>query len=425
MKYIIKNLKSLVVNEKIIFSLLIVCVIVSTLVIQFSYGIYQNYHVIIEQGESEYREIYIEFNNTPDDFVTVDDVMVCMRNFPKSLYENILICSPCHQESTFRETYDDVGDVVTESMYIEELGEWVDDVVVDDPAFDFMLPVSFDENGEFINCKRLKANAENYNTLEGRWFTEDEFNTGADVCIVGMNVSTLRVSPFTDEDDNELFNISHNGVVEENAYTNRFGDCFEAIGVYALGTTIYPIYSVDGSYRIDYLFLNTLLPITGGQYEDLSRIMESELGDYVDMPEVEFTESKQTYLYKTILIICALVSVAAGINFIILFRFIMLKRKRKFAIFRLCGCSSFKCVTMCLAECLTLTAPLYIASTIVFDKFIVKIFSDSYPYMQSANSLKIYTILGLLYIGITTIIALSMLIVNISKVSIVSDKEGK
>ena len=42
--YVLKNIKTLIVNNRVIFILLVVCIAVSTLVLQFSYGIYQNYH---------------------------------------------------------------------------------------------------------------------------------------------------------------------------------------------------------------------------------------------------------------------------------------------------------------------------------------------------------------------------------------------
>lgn len=102
----------------------------------------------------------------------------------------------------------------------------------------------------------------------------------------------------------------------------------------------------------------------------------------------------------------------------------MMKRQKKLAIFRLCGCTYFKCVRICLWECLILTIPLYVLLTFIYDKIIVSAFSNIYPYMESANSFKIYTVLGALYIGITTMITFIMLIKNINK-SIVSIQKGR
>ena len=76
--YFLKNLRNLILNSKLIFALLAICIIVSTLVIQFSYGIYQNYHVVIKQGESEYKNISIDFDNRFNDYVKLSQVLDCV-----------------------------------------------------------------------------------------------------------------------------------------------------------------------------------------------------------------------------------------------------------------------------------------------------------------------------------------------------------
>ena len=53
MKYILKNLKALIKNEGMIFMLMIVCIISSSLIINFSYGLYQNYNVIKNESKSD------------------------------------------------------------------------------------------------------------------------------------------------------------------------------------------------------------------------------------------------------------------------------------------------------------------------------------------------------------------------------------
>lgn len=403
--YVLKNLRSLIWGNKLIFGLLLICIIVSTLVIQFSYGIYQNYHVIIERGKSEYREIYIEFDNAAHDHVKLSEVLNCLHSFSPNLYKNIDFFSIGQDQMLFRDTYENMEITVDEHEAV-------------DPAKMIYFYCSFKENGAITYSETVKNNAMHGGNMDGRWFTEEEWDQGKKVCIVGLGNSIQRIQPF------DAYTIEHDGIVETNVYTDEFGDTYDIIGI-DTGATTFPVYSANPNYRIDTLYLELFEPITSGQYHELSDILKSNLGDHVDMPNLEFTESRNIYLYNTILIICGLVSLAAGINFIILFHFIMMKRRKKIAVFRLCGCTYIKCIAMCLAECLILTVPLYIISTVLYDKFIVSAFSDLYPYMESANSLKIYLILGALYIGITTIITLIMLIMNITKASIVSIQKGR
>lgn len=411
--YVLKNIKMLIVNNRMIFILLVVCISVSTLILQFSYGIYQNYHVVIEHGESEYRNIHIDFDNKSRDYVKLSQVLECVNSFSPDLYKNINYCSVGQDQQIFRDTYKNMDFIEDENGGI-----------IDPGKVNFFY-FSFDEKGRLIDCDTIKSNYINNDYMEGRWFKEDEWNQGQKVCLVGLGNSIQRIAPFVDENKKTVYNIEHDGIVETNVYTDEFGDTYKVIGTTQIGTSVFPIYSVDDNYRIDILYLELFQPVTYEQYKEFSNILESNLGNHVEMPDVEFTESRNIYLYHTILIICGLVSLAAGINFIILFHFIMMKRRKKFAVFRLCGCTYIKCIEMCLVECLTLTVLLYIVSTILYDKFIVSAFSDLYPYMESANSVKIYLILGALYIGITTIITLIMLIKDVTKASIVSIQKGR
>lgn len=63
MKYIVKNIFSFLKNEKMIFMLIILCVVTSSFIINFSYGLYQNYNVVKAEETCEFTEIPIIINN--------------------------------------------------------------------------------------------------------------------------------------------------------------------------------------------------------------------------------------------------------------------------------------------------------------------------------------------------------------------------
>lgn len=400
MKYVIYNLKSLIKNNKIIFILLVMCISVSTLIIQFSYGIYQNYHVTIEKGESEYTEIEIDFDNNSDNFVTLNDVLACVNQFPKNLYNAIDFCSVIQDQWTFRDTYN--NDMISEDE--ENLKE-------------YMVSFSFDKDGNFVNPGSLQHNYELNDFIEGNWFSDDEYDN-ENVCIIGLGGNVQRVDPRKDENNNEVFCIDYDGTELYNFYTDDFENKYRIVGCSGLGNTIFPVNSVSGKYRMDYIIIVLFDNITQLQYEELSDAFESTLGDYVEMPDLEFSESTNIYLYNSIILISIFISLAAGINFVILFHFILMKRRKKIAVMRLCGCTQRKAVLICLSECIILTLPLYIVFTILYDKVIIKLFENIYPYMESAFSIKIYIILGLIYFSITTLISFITIKHNITRSSI-------
>lgn len=59
MKYILKNIKLFIKNEKMVFLLVLLCVVTSSFIISFSYGLYQNYNVVKEE-ENELNEAVAE-----------------------------------------------------------------------------------------------------------------------------------------------------------------------------------------------------------------------------------------------------------------------------------------------------------------------------------------------------------------------------
>ena len=52
MKLTLRSLFLTVRRERMVFFLLVLCIASSAIVIHFAYGLYQNYHIILEEGES-------------------------------------------------------------------------------------------------------------------------------------------------------------------------------------------------------------------------------------------------------------------------------------------------------------------------------------------------------------------------------------
>lgn len=63
MKYTLKNLRSFFLTEKMIFLLIIVCIVTSSFIINFSYGLYQNFHVKKAEEAVPVDNISIPFRN--------------------------------------------------------------------------------------------------------------------------------------------------------------------------------------------------------------------------------------------------------------------------------------------------------------------------------------------------------------------------
>lgn len=62
MKYLFYNIRNLLLKEKFIFLIMVLCVFVSSMILNFSYGFYQNYTIEKRQSAESLKEIAIEIN---------------------------------------------------------------------------------------------------------------------------------------------------------------------------------------------------------------------------------------------------------------------------------------------------------------------------------------------------------------------------
>ncbi len=85
LKYTLKNIKFFFIDNWIIFILLIISVITSSIVIFFAYGVYQNYNTILNYKEDDSYDdyIWVDYENTNSEYVTKEDLMNCLSEIDR------------------------------------------------------------------------------------------------------------------------------------------------------------------------------------------------------------------------------------------------------------------------------------------------------------------------------------------------------
>ena len=63
MRYILHNVRSLCKKEPFLFFVMIICIFSSAMIMLFSYGLYQNYHVQRYEAEVDLKELYPAFQD--------------------------------------------------------------------------------------------------------------------------------------------------------------------------------------------------------------------------------------------------------------------------------------------------------------------------------------------------------------------------
>ncbi|MBP1572917.1 MAG: hypothetical protein J6A55_03840 [Oscillospiraceae bacterium] len=429
-KYLFKNLKSLLTKQGVISLLLVVNIVVSALVICFSYGLYQNYNIYINEGEAErvehlFIDIYHEYKSKDPYKIQRTPVTVGMvKDFIYMLSEDTM-------------------------DYIEYVT--VDPVICTDLYFNKDKPEEIGEVGRRFCLTRINGNIVNYlyhgsYSYEGYEMVDNMLNLIPEESdIRGDKVVVISDSFFNEEysyDESQLVISNpeagrhytvHASTLDEGTKTVKiYGEDYEIIKVTKLpnceGQFQFPFMSLPDDTLLNAGYLNVVFKpdayLTERAYNDIVTCMEATMSPYVYTYDVKIPTTTQMYFYKTILIISLFIAVLAAVNMAILYRYILEKRSSELAILRICGCSKRKAVRMYLLECMLVNAPLFALTEYVYHKLIMPKLTGLFPHMEGAYSKKLYLVIFAMYVIASLIILYAMIKALISKHSLVEQKNS-
>jgi ABC-type antimicrobial peptide transport system permease subunit len=390
MKYVLKNIKSFFITEKIILFLVCLCVITSAVIINFSYGLYQNYNVVKEEANSEFKEIAVIIND--NNAVTKAKLKNCLFSFSSNTNETV--------------------DMYLVFPIVDEFYS------MQDHMNRLMCRFTIDDNKIKPSSAFEKVLKDQGDLIEGDYFTDEQETKGELVAIV---------RPEGDFDaDGDCTKLITTRVEGDKRWVKIQNKEYEVIGYHKqLATPFFPFESLDESTTMqDFIDIMFSKPITISQYNDVRNNFESTFGDAVTVPDMDIPEAENYYLYNTIIVISILIALLAAINFAVLYKYILSKRTKKLAIFRMCGCTKLKTFNMFITECMLLMIPLFLITTLVYDKIILPKLGAHFEYMESAYSAKLYLLIFAIY-TVVSFVVLSFMISKFLKKSIREAKEEK
>ena len=414
LRYIFKNLKSLLTKQGVISLLLVVNIVVSALVICFSYGLYQNYNVMIEEnlGESadtlsilvDTDKVYFSENGIPYTEVTLDMILTFGEMLSENTAENIskINLEYIAKTNLFTDMNhdDDGGYAIFGNTFIIKNGE--------------ILPHSYDNyfaDEDYRSKEKLAV-------ISSAFFEGEEDSYGQMANFSNINNTNRILSPGTeyifvngeqykiktviDGDTNWFFKISLVSAPEDSI-----------IRVTTHNDEAMSLFSIDFSE-----------PVTIQQYDDIKMCIENATGGLAYVQPLEFESTSEIYYYKTIILISIVIAILAAINMAILYRYILEKRSSELAILRICGCSKAKAVMSYLIECMLINAPLFALTQLCYHKLIMPKLSDLFPHMQGAYSFKLYAAIFGIYVVASLVVMLIMIVATIRKHSLVEQKNS-
>ena len=384
MKYILRNIRSLIKNEPLIFAVMIVCVFASSWVLTFAYGLYQNYNVQKTEADIESKELVLGLRE--DKSVTRTDLERFFAEISDETLNaaNLLYCDA--ELPGFPTERGDYGRA----------------------AFRFTI-----HNGRYQSSSYIKEQWEKKGQItSGRFFSDDDEKTGANVALIytdmgEWNEATLAIK--TGENTIRLFDKE-----------------YEIIGTYDGfgGVPLIPFLSIPEDLELSapaFMFEKNL---TKSQYEEIRSAAGRAVPETFVFPDLAFPDTENIYIYNNIMLICALIAVLTVINFASLYNYIISKRIRQLAVFKLCGCTSFKATGFYLAECAIICVPVFMIGTASYIPVMKFFLSPIFPYMKDAYSPVIYAVIFALYIIILVIIMSFTLIRSVKKNTAAIWKEG-
>lgn len=375
-------------SYRMISILIVLNIIISAFVICFSYGIYQNYNVKIEDGESAQRQLKVVptlKDNIAKSSVTTKMVIDTVKSLSNDTLKNIdnFFCEALLSTSAIEK-----NDFAFNFSYVDGKFHGVGyNNSFDDKQYNSYKKIVA------INPVLRERNGSVGFTLEGigDWNTK-YIGDAESIKINGENY--------------KIINESYNGGILDSPITAFYNNTFV----------------MGGSFCLE---INFKTDISRSQYDDIVSAVAANMGDNAEVPEMDISPATELFYYRTILMISVLISVLASINFAVLYRYVLQKRIKTLTIFRICGCTKMKIIFIYLFECMIVGLPLFALTMLCFDKLALPALSGTFEYIEFAYSPLLYLAIFGIYAVSSFVVLLIMISTYISKRSIIELKAGE
>ena len=371
-------------SYKMISILILFNIIISAFIICFSYGIYQNYNIIIDEGESASRHLVInptKARSKTESSITTKMVIDTVKSLSNETINNIERLS-CNS----------------------------------------ILPTSAIEKNIFSFNFTYKDGS--FHGLDGySVFTDEQYNSYNKI----IAINPLLRQDYASGDiviNDEVYKVKYIGDADSIEVN---GEKFKIIDTpFNNGFLEAPITAFnDNTPIINNFEIRFKTDVSRSQYDDIVNAVAINMGDNAQVPEMDISPASELFYYRTILMISVLISILAALNFAVLYRFILEKRIKTLTIFRICGCTKLRMIFTYLLECVIIGLPIFALTQLAFDKLALPMLSNIFEYIGYAYSPLLYLVIFGIYAVSSLVILFVMIALYISRRSINELKTGK
>lgn len=344
-KYIIKNLKTTISTNRLVFILLIMCEFFVSIILLLSYGTYQNTRIENENERYDLDSIDVSFK---DETHTNQEITAFLNDLSDDLLGEIkAVC------------------------YFPELD-------VKGEAYPFAFRLEYNKKTKrFIN---YSVASENSSLYIGRNPTDKEFENGEGYIVIPYDYEDVDL-------ESKLGKTVH-----------LDGKTYKVIGISFLDDYKVSYYNApDGLKNIDSLYFMPDNMISRSAYTELEKKLTKHFGDGYELPEIDVYDDNVPY-YNTIMLICIGISFAGAFLLMVLFRYIVRTRIQTIGIFRLCGAKKSEIIFIFIGEIVITSIASALLGAGCFFGIIVPYISKYYVYIGRIYTAKNIAVMSLIYI---------------------------
>ena len=378
MIYTFKNIKAFAANDRLLFILYVICQMTVIHVILLSYGTVQNFKIVKDEGNKPLA-FEIAFGNNVEeyysketnDFQCIGDESVdnkSVKKFLSSIDENTL-------------------DSVKEIFYTASCQDAVinndnDDII--DAEVVFYLEYTKDDN-QFYPYFEAYENTPVIGTI----MSESEYATGIKQAVLPMGYP-----------ETEIGNTLDLNGIEYEIIGIQLNDYSVIIPFNGAPDDLNEIYSISFTFDSS---------ISNEDYESIKNAAIEVYGDKAYVPAIN-TLSDNMPFYNSIVVVSLLLAVIASITLMILYRYIIEKRRRSLAIYRLNGCTKVQIISMLISEIFLIITICTSISVWIYFKITLKQLSLIYTYIKMVYTKQ--NIFLLLFIELSSVIIINFLMIE-------------
>ena len=172
-----------------------------------------------------------------------------------------------------------------------------------------------------------------------------------------------------------------------------------------------------------WLFLDRVL--SEEDYKELGSYLDDRYGGRIQLPEFEgITDIENVRANRTLILAGIAVLICVAVNYCIMYKVILEKRKKTMAVYRICGCTKWKGMLMYEAELLGCAAVMYGVFVYIYHHFLMPYFAGTLEYMPDFYTPGAYGVIGVIYISILAVAYMILVLNIVRKTPLSLSKEG-